>query len=257
MRNVFYLTIPAAAFSLVLLNALFGHLLFESDAEQVANKYSIYVHLQPEWKSHPRNIIFDVTNSWFRQGAQEDGGPTYNANRLLYVDGKPFVELRHDFSECRGEWTPILYRRVIDAVRHEIEYVQGSQLSADPSISIYPDVANPGYGQAAQEQKTREGFAQFIPICTSAANTTYDYSIKTDGEGIGMDVYFVPSEQGRDDYYTQDFEHYAGPGCTAKNKHSFSGQCSGLAAGSGLLVVIPDELKAGVTKITVNLYEGA
>ena len=258
MKNIYYVIIPAVAFLLILSNALFGHLLFASDTEQVANKYSIYVHLQPEWNSNSKNLIFDVTNSWFKAESNEKiktDESTYNTNQLQYINGKSFVELKHDFSECQDEWLPILYGKAIDAVRHEIEYLQGNQLSTDPEISIYPDVTNSEYDLNSQRQKIKDGYAQFIPICTSNERTSYDYSIKTNNDDIGFDVYFVSSEQRLDDFFNSDFVYYSQPGCFGENKKSFSGTCENLGKDSGLLVVVPDELHPWVTKITVNLYE--
>ena len=257
MKNIVYVIIPIVGFTIVLINALFGHLLFESDTEQVANKYSIYVHLQPEWNSNPKNLIFDVTNSWYKKSTDKtiETDSTYNTNQLQYLNEKSYVELKHDFSHCQDEWTPILYRKAIDTVRHEIEYLQGEQLSTDPEISIYPDVTNSNYDLANQQQKIKDGYAQFIPICTSNEKTSYDFSIKIDNDDIGFDVYFVSSEDQRENFYSSSFSFYEQSGCFAQNKKSFSGTCNDIEKNSGLLVVIPDELKPWVTKITVNLYE--
>ena len=30
------------------------------------NEYTNYIHFQPEWNSHPRNLIIDTTTSWER-----------------------------------------------------------------------------------------------------------------------------------------------------------------------------------------------
>ncbi len=232
-------------------------MLFESNTEQVANKYSIYVHLQPEWNSNPKNLIFDVTNSWYKTTTEKniDSDSTYNTNQLQYINGKSYVELKHDFSDCQDEWTPILYRKAIDTVRHEIEYLQGEQLSTNPEISIYPDVTNSNYDLAMQQQKIKDGYTQFIPICTSNEKTSYDFSIKIDNDDLGFDVYFVSSEDQRNNFYSSNFNYYKQPECFAENKKSFSGTCNNVEKNSGLLVVIPDELKPWVTKITVNLYE--
>lgn len=262
-RRILYAAVPAAAFVLVLSNALFGHLIGAGDAEQVANRYSVYVHLQPGWESHPRNVIFEVTNSWYRapggeeESESESGSATYNENRLLSAGGKEYVELRHGFSECRDEWQPILYRRAIDAVRHEIEYLQGGQLGIDPSVSMYPSVPNEAYGGAEHDALMRSGYAQFVPVCTSAESaTTYDYSVRTDAGGIGIDAYFVTSGHQRGAYYGEGaFEPLGGRGCSASNMRSFSGSCHGVPPGGGLLLVLPDALDQSVTKVTVNLYE--
>ena len=226
-RRLLYVAVPAAAFALVLANALFGHLL-GAGSEQVANRYSVYVHLQPAWDSSPANLIFEVTSSWHRGpgGAAEGGGATYNENRVLEAGGREYVELRHGFSECRDEWQPILYRRAIDAVRHEIEYLQGGQTGIDPSVSMYPDVPNAAYGDAEQESIIGSGYAQFIPVCTSAeSSTAYDYSVRTGADGVGIDAHFVPSEAQRDAYYG-DGEFRAVPG----RPDAPQGTCKALAA---------------------------
>ena len=72
MKRIFYFIIPIVAFGLILSNAFFGHLLFGSPYDQDINKYSIYVHLQPEWKSYPGNILFDITNVWSNPNPKSD-----------------------------------------------------------------------------------------------------------------------------------------------------------------------------------------
>ena len=78
-----------------------------------------------------------------------------------------------------------------------------------------------------QQIKIKDGFSQFIPICTSKERTSYDYSIKTDSNTVGFDVYFVSSIDERADFHNSvnDFDFYASDGCYAKNKKSFSGFC--------------------------------
>ena len=66
MNKIFYAIIPILAFSLIFVNAFFGHLIFTSESQEVVNKYSVYVHLLSEWQSDSKNIIFDVTNSWHK-----------------------------------------------------------------------------------------------------------------------------------------------------------------------------------------------
>ena len=253
------MAIACAAFVIIFANAFFGHELFAS-TEQVSNKYSVYVHLQPEWNSYPKNIIFEITNSWFKKNTNDaDQSPleNYNKNQLNQLNGRSYVELKHEFSDCEGEWKPIIYRKAIDTVRHEIEYIQGSQLSSDSSFSVYPDQENPNYSILEQEKKLPNSFAQFVPICSSKDNTSYDFSIKTDNPKIGFDVYFVNSINEKEDFFKnkESFEFYQDEGCFAKNRQSFSGSCENISKESGLLIIIPDELKPWVTKIIVNLYE--
>lgn len=263
MKKYFYIVIPVAAFLLILANMLFGHELFASPTEQVANKYSIYVHLQPEWNSDNKNILFEVTNSWHKT-KQENKNLSfnakdlqYNANHLQYLSNKPYVELKHSFSNCQEEWQPMLYRKAVDTLRHEIEYMQGSQLSTDPDISIYPDVDNLIYDVNVQQQKLKTGYAQFIPICSMKDVTSYDYSIKTDNQQIGFDVYFVKSEHESFDFFNnqQSFDYYAEEECYGQNKQSYSGTCNNVSKNGGLLIIVPDELHPWITKFTINLYE--
>jgi hypothetical protein len=259
MKSYLYVVLPVVAILLIFMNMLFGHELFASSTEQVINKYSIYVHLQPEWK-HSKNIIFDITNSWHQsdqiKSNTEDKINSHNYNQVQSLNEKTYVELKHAFSDCSDKWKPILYRQAVDTIRHEIEYLQGTQLSNDPSISIYPNTENPTYSNLEQENKINGAYAQFIPICSSKNITSYDYSIKTDNDSIGFDVYFVRSIQERSDLFSnQTFDYYEGNDCFGKNKQSFSGTCKNISKNSGLLVIIPDELKPWVTKITINLYE--
>ena len=259
MKTIFYIIFPIVAFLLILTNAFYGHLLFASHTDHVANRYSTYIHLQPEWNSGSKNIIFDVTNSWYKSDSNKpsdvDISKTYNSNQIQYINGKSYVELKHDFSDCQQEWQPMIYRKAVDVVRHEIEYMQGGQLNADPDISVYPDIENSKYDKSQQQIKIKDGYAQFFPICTSKDTTSYDYSIKTDNSDVGFDVYFVPSPLERDNFSNNDFNYYKNEGCFAQNKQSYSGTCNNIKKNGGLIVIFPDELNPGVTKVTINLYE--
>jgi hypothetical protein len=140
-------------------------------------------------------------------------------------------------------------------VRHEIEYVQGQQLSTDPSVSVYPDIENKNYDNLDQQSKISNGFAQFFPICTSKNTTSYDYSVKTDNKDLGFDVYFVSSSMQREYFTDSKFDYYAEFGCHGQNKQSYSGTCDNVGKHSGLLVIFPDDLKPWTTKVAINLYE--
>ncbi|HUU47555.1 MAG TPA: hypothetical protein VMW55_02105 [Nitrosopumilaceae archaeon] len=261
MKSIFYGIIPIVAILIIFMNMLYGHTLLVSASEQVANKYEVYVHLQPDWNIPQKNILFEITNYWDKVQSSE---PTFeknvvnhNYNELRYLGDKSYVELKHDFSDCQDEWQPMLYRKAVDTVRHEIEFFQGKQLSADPEISIYPDIENESYDKAEQQLKIRDGFSQFIPICTSKEHTSYDYSIKTDSNDVGFDVYFVPSIDERSNFHNSenDFDFYTADGCYAKNKKSFSGFCDNVGKNGGLLIIIPDALNKPVTKFFITLKE--
>ncbi len=262
MKKILYIVIPIFAFSIIFVNAFFGHLIFASETQQVINKYSVYVHLLSEWKSDSKNIIFEVTNSWHKSDKDTSTNPVfdaelkeYNTNQLQEINGKSFVELKHEFSECKEDWQPMLYRKAVDAVRHEIEYVQGKQLSTDPDISVYPDIENKNYDNLKQQSKIKNGIVQFFPICTSKEITSYDYSVKTDNRDLGFDVYFIPSSEQRENFANPEFDFYTELGCFGQNKQSYSGSCKNIKKDSGLLLVFPDELKPWTTKVIVNLYE--
>ena len=122
---------------------------------------------------------------------------------------------------------------------------------------MYPDIENESYNRVEQQLKIRDGFSQFIPICTSKEITSYNYSIKTDSNVVGLDVYFVSSIDERNNFHDSDndFDFYTADGCFAKNKKSFSGFCDNVGNNSGLLIVIPDELDKPLTKISVTLKE--
>ena len=262
MKKTLYVAVPILAFCIIFVNAFFGHLIFISETQEVVNKYSVYVHLLSEWESDSKNLIFHVTNSWYKSDKPsivnhvfDAKSKEYNENQLHETNGKPFVELKHEFSDCQEEWQPMLYRKAVDTVRHEIEYIQGQQLSTDPSISVYPNVENKNYDNSEQQSKIRDGFAQFFPVCTSENTTSYDYSVKTDNKDLGFDVYFVPSSLQGEYFSGSEFDFYDEPGCYGKNKQSYSGTCNNVGKNSGLLIIFPDDLRPWTTKVTVNLYE--
>ena len=95
-------------------------------------------------------MLFDLTNSWHNLEKSEfdmkDKLESHNLNHLQYLNGRSYVELKHEFSDCQEEWQPMLYRKAVDTVRHEIEYVQGQQLSTDPNVSVYPNIENENRG---------------------------------------------------------------------------------------------------------------
>jgi hypothetical protein len=262
MNKIVYVIIPVLAFSIIFVNAFFGHLIFASETQEVVNKYSVYVHLLSEWQSESKNIIFDVTNSWHKSDKISNVNQVfdaeskeYNTNQLHEINYKSYVELKHEFSDCQEEWQPMLYRKAVDTVRHEIEYAQGQQLSTDPSVSIYPNIENKNYDNEEQQLKIKNGYVQFFPICTSQDITSYDYSVKTDNKDLGFDVYFVSSSEQRENFTNLEFDYYRESGCYGINKQSYSGTCENIQKDSGLLVIFPDNLKPWTTKVTVNLYE--
>ena len=268
MRRILYVVFPVVAFLLIISNAFFGHLIFSSSYEQDINKYSIYVHLQPEWNSYPGNILFDVTNVWSNPNPDSDEKnyaidpsdismlTSYNSNQLQHQHEKSFVELKHEFSNCESNWTPILYRYAIDSLRNKIELIQGTQLNDDPYVSIFPNVENTKYGIEKQQKFAETGYVQFVPICTALESTSYEYAITMNDHNNAFDVYFVPSKNEIMNYINSNsFEFYSQKGCSAQNYHSYSGVCENVSKNSGLLIMIPDNLESTLTKVKISIHE--
>jgi len=258
--------IPIVAFALVLSNALFGEILFDSFYEQDINKYSIYVHFQQNWK-YSGNILFDVTNVWSDPNSKSDKTDfskssdisllsSYNSNQLQYQHDKSYVELKHGFSNCDSSWKPISYRYIIDSIRSKIDLIQGTKLNDDPYVLVYPNSLNFNYDTKKQIEYAKQGYVQFIPICTGNETTSYEYSISLNDKNVGFDVYFVPSEEEIVNYLKNDsFRFYTQDVCHAQNYHSFSGICKNVGKDSGLLIVLPDDLKLSLTKVQISIHE--
>jgi hypothetical protein len=259
MKKIYYGILPAVAFLLILTNAFYGHILFVSASEHVVNKYEVYVHLQPEWDVYQKNILFDITNSWYNtessQKKHETNVDDHTFNELQYIEDKSYVELNP--WNCQGTWQPILYKKAIDSLRNEIELLQGKQLISDSVVSMYPNIENKSYDKDEQQLKIKNGFSKFIPICTSKENTSYDYSVKINSNDVGFDVYFVSSKIQQNNFHDlkNNFEFYSTDSCYAKNKKSFSGTCNNIGKNSGLLIIIPNELDRPLTNISVGLKE--
>ncbi len=268
MKRIFYFIIPVIAFALILSNALFGYLLFDSSYEQNINKYSIYIHLQSDWKSSPGNILFDITNVWSNPNLESDAKnlsltpsdistlTDYNSNQLQYQRQKSFVELQYEFSDCSLNWKPISYRYAIDNIRNKIELIQGTQLNDDPYVSLFPNIQNQKYDIETQRDFVKDGYVQFIPICTVNESTSYEYAISLNDGNIAFDVYFIPSKNEMTNYLNSDsFRFYTQDGCSAQNYHSFSGICENVGKDSGLLIVLPDNLELALTKVKISIHE--
>ena len=253
VRSVRYVVAIGAAFCLILLNALYGHHLYGSPYQQSLDKYSVYVHLQPGWRSAPANILYDVTVSWGGDSLPEDAA--YNANRVTVQNGREAVLLYHGFSDCRYSWSPPLYRYGIDALRSYALHMQGRQLNVDPYAPLLADVPNAAYSDAEQSDAVRGGYVQFIPVCSSAEPSAFHYSVSVDDPGIAFDVHFVPSERELEAYLAGSFDGYESPGCWALNRQSYAGHCNGVGPDSGLLVVLPDSLQKSLTEVQVFVRE--
>lgn len=215
------------------------------------NKYSNYIHFQPEWKSYPRNLIVDVSTSWDRKVIVGEGMPDVSKhgakqrqNTLKYVNEKPVVAVQYDYRDCESQW--------FHYAKTGLDFF-GNQLESVATKSI----PNTTYSDELQKIKLENGFAQFVPICTSKDSTNYKYTVSINDNTTGFDVYFVPSHMQQWNYFLnlQNFEYYTDEKCFGNNYKKFSGQCENVDKNGGLLIVIPDDLSRPMTKISVKLTE--
>ena len=270
----FYIILPIIAFVLIFSNALYGHGVFTSNHPEDISKYSIYVHFQPEWSSHPSNLLFDITNVWnnldiskdvyydelFAPASSSLSLDQHNYNKLQYVGQRSFVELKHRFSDCQTNWQPILYRYAIDSLRNQFEIMAGANIDDHPYAIMYPN------SHIFKDYDPSTGYVQFIPICTSLETTSYEYSIKTNNDDAPFDVFFVNDiseykkfleNPGPIQYYENkdDDDNNKTQRCFGISFTSFSGKCENISKDSGLLIWVPDDLDLSLTKITINLRE--
>lgn len=247
-----------AIIGVVILYYIFGAFVLQ---QQAVNKQSVYVHLQQEWKSYPRNIVYDITNVWSQTDSEQLNTQARlqmtketNVDELRYMHGKSYILIQHDNTNCRDAWEPHYARFGADVIRHQIEYLSGLQKSPDPNITLYTPIKSK-QDEKEHESQIKTGYSQFIPICTEKEITSFDYAVRINDNTVGFDVYFVPSTQEQEnfDQGSEKFQYY--DGCFGKNYASFSGTCNDVAKGSGLLVIVPDNLSVPLTKFDVWLYE--
>ena len=243
----------AAAFCVILLNALYGHHVYGSPYGQALTKYSVYVHLQPGWDSAPANILYDVTISWNGSPAE---GESYNSNYILDQRGREAVVLQHGFSDCSRGWSPPLYRYGADVLRSYIHHAQGLQLNLDPYAPILPDVPNVSYPDDTQASLVRDGFVQFVPVCGDGDTASFQYAVSVNDPDAAFDVHFVPSDMALDDYLRGgEFPEYASGSCGAANRISYTGFCDSVGPDSGLLIILPDILDQSLTRVSVSIRQ--
>ena len=227
------------------------------------NKYSNYVHLQPEWNSYPRNILFDVTTQWAKEHntanmqEQKQNQPHQGAhertNQLQYLEGKPYLEVKYDYIDCSYQWIHYA-RQGTDMFASYMDYITGKQKESD-NFTTFTKIQNDDKRDSSKLDSSNV-YSQFIPICTSKENTSFDYGVRIDDDNLSFDVYFVPSIEERHNYhYNQEgFTFYDEKGCFGENYQSFSGTCN-VNENAGLLIVIPDEINRSLAKVTVKLKE--
>ena len=139
--------------------------------------------------AYPRNLIVDVTTSWEREavpGQDEESdiskhGAKSRQNGLQYVNSKPVVAVQFDYMDCQSQW--FHYAKTgLDLLGNNFALFNSEKI-----------IKNSAYSDADQELKLENGFAQFVPICTSKDSTNYDYEVSINDDSMGFDVFFVSS----------------------------------------------------------------
>ena len=223
------------------------------------NKYSNYVHLQPEWNSYPRNILFDVTTQWNKNYNSLEGnekphqGAQKRINQLQYLEGKSYLEVKYDYIDCSYQWIHYA-RQGTDIFTSYLDFMTGKQKESN-NFTTFSNIQNTDL-KNTEKFDSSNVYSQFIPICTSKENTSFDYGVRVDDKELSFDVYFVPSiKEQYNFHHDQDvFTHYTNEGCFGERYQSFSGTCR-VNQDAGLLIVIPDDLQRSLTKVTVKLKE--
>ena len=223
------------------------------------NKYSNYVHLQPEWDSYPRNILFDVTTQWnknYNDDSLDETKPHQGAqqriNQLQYLEDKPYLEVKYDYIDCSYQWIHYA-RQGSDMFASYLDYITGKQKESD-NFTTFSNIQNTDLKN--KEFDSTNVYSQFIPICTSKENTSFDYGVRIDGKELSFDVYFVSSIKEKYNFHHDPdaFTYHNEKGCSGEKYQSFSGTCS-VNQDAGLLIIIPDDLQRSLTKVTVKLKE--
>ena len=223
------------------------------------NKYSNYVHLQPEWDSYPRNILFDITTQWnknYKYNSLDETKPHQGAqqriNQLQYLEDKPYLEVKYDYIDCSYQWIHYA-RQGSDMFASYLDYITGKQKESD-NFTTFSNIQNTDLKN--KEFDSTNVYSQFIPICTSKENTSFDYGVRIDDKELSFDVYFVSSIKEKYNFHHDPdaFTHYSEKGCSGEKYQSFSGTCS-VNQDAGLLIIIPDDLQRSLTKVTVKLKE--
>ncbi|MCE9653281.1 MAG: matrixin family metalloprotease [Nitrosarchaeum sp.] len=234
--------------------------------------YQVYADALPTWAYYAGNVMYESTRAWedVNSGLKFYKAPSLNVadvhiawvkefgvEHVGYTLGKQYVEVGLGDSECHGKWQPYSGHHVADIMKHELGHVLGFQHSNDRNSIMYPIALNREYGLVQEEYTLNAGYAQFVPFCTIKDVTSYYYSVKSDNNRQGFDVYVVPSPDEMNKWSkTGKFSHYVDSSCYREGMLSFSNTCKNIGKGSGLLIVMNDDGPKNVlTKITVKQQE--
>jgi len=233
----------------------------------------VYIKIDelPEWAGHASNVMYlsteawaegneglkfwvveDVTDSDFMVKWVKEFGGEY----VGYAYGNQFIEVGLGDSNCLNQWNPYSEWYITHIMKHEIGHIFGHEHDNDPNSIMYPVALNLEYGLVEEEYRLTEGYGQFVPFCTIKDLTSYDFSVSTTDETYGFDYYIVPSIDEFDKLVEgETFQHYSNKDCFGENWLSISGTCKGVSAGSGIMILLDDELTSPLVTITVGLTE--
>jgi len=240
-----------------------------TDAE---NAFYIYIDELPPWADFAGNVAYRATEAWKEvnpglefyvasspstadihiQWVKEFG----TTERVGQTVNQWLVEVGLGDSNCKGKWQPYSENYITHIMEHEIGHVFGHEHDNDPDSIMYPIALNLEYGLVEEEITLTENYAQFQPFCTIKDVTSFEYAVSVDDPTYGFDVYVVPSEKSLDDWANgESFQYYSGQGCSAKNYRVYSNTCSGVALGSGLLIIMDNTLTEKLTHVTIKTQE--
>ena len=100
-------------------------------------------------------------------------GAKQRQNSLQYVNDKPVVAVQYDYRDCQSQW--FHYAKTgLDFIGNQLELFEENK--SIPNISrILTNHKN---------KNCKDGFAQFIPICTSKESTNYEYTISINEDTV-------------------------------------------------------------------------
>jgi len=232
----------------------------------------VYVDDLPEWADHASRVMYLSTTAWeeankdlkfYKVENYSDSDFTvkwvkeFGGEYVGYAYGNKFVEVGLGDSDCGGNWNPYSERHISHIMKHEIGHIFGKEHDEDnPNSIMYPIALNKEYDIIEKEYRLSEGYAQFVKFCTIQDLTSYEFSITTTDETHGFDYYVIPSH---DEFIKwgegKAFQHYSNSDCFGDGWLNTSGTCKGISKGSGIMIVMNNELTTQLETITVKQLE--